>query len=204
MRACVEQGHIDEARPAVAELDAIAEESRTAPLRARARLRRRPGGGARRRRPNGAGAPRGRRRSVQGAAARRSKPVVPAWSWRACWACSAATTPPSTKRSARSTTSSRSGRASNSARARAVLEALVAPPAAPPSEDRKGLTPARDRGPAADFRRAEQPGHRRAAVHQRAHGPPARRQHADQAQRVVPLGGRRPGRPARGCCRGRL
>ena len=36
VRACVEQGHLDDARPAVAELRAIAEESQTAPLRARA------------------------------------------------------------------------------------------------------------------------------------------------------------------------
>jgi ATP/maltotriose-dependent transcriptional regulator MalT len=36
VRACVEQGHLDDARPAVAELHAIAEESQTAPLRARA------------------------------------------------------------------------------------------------------------------------------------------------------------------------
>ena len=36
VRACVEQGHLDEARPAVAELHAIANESQTAPLRARA------------------------------------------------------------------------------------------------------------------------------------------------------------------------
>jgi LuxR family maltose regulon positive regulatory protein len=36
--ACVEQGLLDEAAAAVAELDAIAEESRTAPLRARARF----------------------------------------------------------------------------------------------------------------------------------------------------------------------
>ena len=38
VRACVEQGHIEDARVAVAELDAIAGESRTAPLRARARF----------------------------------------------------------------------------------------------------------------------------------------------------------------------
>jgi DNA-binding CsgD family transcriptional regulator len=36
VRACLEQGHLDEAKPAVAELYAIAEESQTAPLRARA------------------------------------------------------------------------------------------------------------------------------------------------------------------------
>jgi DNA-binding NarL/FixJ family response regulator len=36
VRACVEQGHLDEARPAVAELHTIADESQTAPLRARA------------------------------------------------------------------------------------------------------------------------------------------------------------------------
>jgi DNA-binding NarL/FixJ family response regulator len=36
VRACVEQGHLDEARPAVAELRTIADESQTAPLRARA------------------------------------------------------------------------------------------------------------------------------------------------------------------------
>jgi len=36
VRACVEQGHLDEARPAVAELRSIANESHTAPLRARA------------------------------------------------------------------------------------------------------------------------------------------------------------------------
>jgi ATP/maltotriose-dependent transcriptional regulator MalT len=36
VRACVEQGHLDEARPAVAELHTIADESHTAPLRARA------------------------------------------------------------------------------------------------------------------------------------------------------------------------
>ena len=36
VRACVEQGHLDEARPAVAELHTIAAESQTAPLRARA------------------------------------------------------------------------------------------------------------------------------------------------------------------------
>ena len=36
VRACVEQGHLDEAKPAVAEIHAIAEEAQTAPLRARA------------------------------------------------------------------------------------------------------------------------------------------------------------------------
>ena len=36
VRACLEQGHLDDAKPAVAELHAIAEESQTAPLRARA------------------------------------------------------------------------------------------------------------------------------------------------------------------------
>jgi ATP/maltotriose-dependent transcriptional regulator MalT len=36
VRACVEQGHLDEAKAAVAELQAIAQESQTAPLRARA------------------------------------------------------------------------------------------------------------------------------------------------------------------------
>jgi len=36
VRACIEQGHLDEARPAVAELHTIAAESHTAPLRARA------------------------------------------------------------------------------------------------------------------------------------------------------------------------
>ena len=36
VRACVEQGHLEEARPAVAELHTIADESQTAPLRARA------------------------------------------------------------------------------------------------------------------------------------------------------------------------
>lgn len=36
VRACVEQGHLDQARPAVAELHSIADESHTAPLRARA------------------------------------------------------------------------------------------------------------------------------------------------------------------------
>ena len=36
VRACLEQGHLDDARPAVAELHAIADESQTAPLRARA------------------------------------------------------------------------------------------------------------------------------------------------------------------------
>jgi LuxR family transcriptional regulator, maltose regulon positive regulatory protein len=38
VRACVEQDRLDEAGSAVAELDAIADESRTAPLRGRARL----------------------------------------------------------------------------------------------------------------------------------------------------------------------
>jgi len=36
VRACIEQGHLNEARPAVAELHTIAAESHTAPLRARA------------------------------------------------------------------------------------------------------------------------------------------------------------------------
>jgi DNA-binding NarL/FixJ family response regulator len=38
VRACVEQGRLDDAAPAVAELHVIADESRTAPLRARASL----------------------------------------------------------------------------------------------------------------------------------------------------------------------
>jgi len=38
VRACVEQGQIDDATAAAAELNAIAEESRTAPMRARARF----------------------------------------------------------------------------------------------------------------------------------------------------------------------
>jgi DNA-binding CsgD family transcriptional regulator len=36
VRACLEQGHLDDAKPAVAELHSIAEEAQTAPLRARA------------------------------------------------------------------------------------------------------------------------------------------------------------------------
>ena len=80
-----------------------------------------------------------------------------------------------------------------------MLDALTASPAAAASrsEDRKGPDAARGRDSSADFDRPQQSGDCGAALHQRAHRPPPRRQYAHQAQCVVPIGRRRPGRPPR-------
>ena len=61
-------------------------------------------------------------------------------------------------------------------------------------DQRLGPDPARDRGAAPCRRRPEQPGDRRTPVRQRAHRPPARREHLFQVERVVARSRRRPGR----------
>ena len=128
-------------------------------------------------------------------AARRSRPAARASSWRGCWARSGVPTRRVDEARRAIDDLAPLGASLELARARAVLDGARRRRRRPPGEDRKGLTPREIEVLAADFRGLEQPGHRGAAVHQRAHRAPARRQYADQAQRVVPLGGRRPGRP---------
>ena len=199
VRACVEQGHIDDAAAAAAELHAIAEESRTAPLRARARFA--AGLVAAR-----AGDAKAARAHLEDAVDLFKSSGAPFETGRArvelARVMGGLGRPDAALDEVRRAIEDLEplGASLELARAHAVLVSLSASPQARLVRGPQGAVPAGDRGAAADFRGVEQPGHRGAAVHQRAHGAPARGQYADQAQRVDRARPPSPRPAGWGCC----
>ena len=196
VRARVGVGDLDGARTALAELTAIAAlvAHRAAPRRGEPRRRlRRPGGGTAPTRRAGIS----RTRSISSArAARRSSSRAPASSWRARW-------PPSVAPRRRSRKSQRAIAILSRAQggAGAVAGAGAARHAARPRRRRRPRSRPRAAGLTARELEVlrlvaagpQQPDDRRTAVRQRAHRASPRRQHLQQAERVVARRRRRAG-----------
>ena len=203
VRACLDQGRTDEATQAVAELHAIASEARTGPLRASASL--------------AAGLvaarlsdPKSARKHLEDAVDLFKESGAPFETGRAraelARVMGALGRPEAAAEEARRAIEDLAplGASLEIARARAVLDALTTSPApASPGAERPERPDAtRGRDSSADFDWPEQSGDCGAALHQRAHRPPARRQYPHQAQRIVPIGGCGSGRPPRVAVRG--
>ena len=201
VRACLEQGRVDEATQAVTELQRHCDRGRDGAA-ARAGQLSRPAWCPRARATEGRPRSSSKMPSICFRRAdRRSKPAARASSWRGVMQALGR----SRRRRRRSPTRDRRSDAArrqprNCARPRrprrgcrrpALRRRRRAPTAA------RALHAARDRDSSAHLDRPEQSGDRRTPVHQRTHRPPARRQHAHQAQRLVAIGRRRAGRTPR-------